>query len=374
MPIEFRCTSCGKLLRTGDGTAGRQAKCPQCGAVVMVPAAPTTSPGADATAGWPGSAESTAPREPVNPFQSPQAPAMAAPETIDRGPIQPGMLDVGDVFGRTWDIFKSQLGMCLAVVLVAWLLPVGVSWVINMFAQVAGVVSRTPAIPPLVQVVTMIPLQLFTLYLYWGMIRMLLKIARGQRFEFGELFAYRPQFWPFLGVVLLLGLAYAAVAMVIAVPTSIVVFGISRPAGPEAMMGAVIIAIAVTCLIATIPWVIIWLFFGQAPFLVLDREVPVLESFGLSKNLMVGNKGTLFLIWLLEIAVAILGFCACCAGLLFAVPFLRLLNVVTYMTLIGDKGITMQSGDQGITMQSGDQGVWDAGHAPGSAAGLSSGA
>ena len=28
--------------------------------------------------------------------------------------------------------------MCLAVVLVAWLLPVGVSWVINMFAQVAG--------------------------------------------------------------------------------------------------------------------------------------------------------------------------------------------------------------------------------------------
>ena len=56
---------------------------------------------------------------------------------------------------------------------------------------------------------------------------------------------------------------------------------------------------------------------------------------------------------------------ACCAGLLFAVPFLRLLNVVTYMTLIGDKGITMQSGDQG---------VWDAGHAPGSDAGLSSGA
>ena len=89
---------------------------------------------------------------------------------------------------------------------------------------------------------------------------------------------------------------------------------------------------------------------------------------------MVGNKGTLFLIWLLEIAVAILGFFACFAGLLFAVPFLRLLNVVTYMTLIGDKGITMQSGDQGITMQSGDQGVWDAGHAPGSAAGLSSGA
>ncbi len=30
MPIEFRCLQCGKLLRTGDDTAGKQAKCPEC--------------------------------------------------------------------------------------------------------------------------------------------------------------------------------------------------------------------------------------------------------------------------------------------------------------------------------------------------------
>ena len=37
MPIEFRCTQCGKLLRTNDDSAGKQAKCPQCGLVLPVP-------------------------------------------------------------------------------------------------------------------------------------------------------------------------------------------------------------------------------------------------------------------------------------------------------------------------------------------------
>ena len=37
MAIEFRCTQCGKLLRTGDDTAGRQAQCPACGALSTIP-------------------------------------------------------------------------------------------------------------------------------------------------------------------------------------------------------------------------------------------------------------------------------------------------------------------------------------------------
>ena len=37
MPIEFRCNQCGRLLRTGDETVGRQAQCPECGALSQVP-------------------------------------------------------------------------------------------------------------------------------------------------------------------------------------------------------------------------------------------------------------------------------------------------------------------------------------------------
>lgn len=37
MPIEFRCSQCGRLLRTPDDSAGRQARCPECGNVQAVP-------------------------------------------------------------------------------------------------------------------------------------------------------------------------------------------------------------------------------------------------------------------------------------------------------------------------------------------------
>ena len=38
MPIEFRCASCGKLLRVGDDAAGRQFQCPGCQQLGAVPA------------------------------------------------------------------------------------------------------------------------------------------------------------------------------------------------------------------------------------------------------------------------------------------------------------------------------------------------
>lgn len=37
MAIEFRCVKCNKLLRTGDDTAGKQAQCPECGAITPIP-------------------------------------------------------------------------------------------------------------------------------------------------------------------------------------------------------------------------------------------------------------------------------------------------------------------------------------------------
>ncbi len=56
MPIEFRCSNCNRLLRTGDETAGLQAECPECGALTTVPeASPEMQPPRDfgkASAGW----------------------------------------------------------------------------------------------------------------------------------------------------------------------------------------------------------------------------------------------------------------------------------------------------------------------------------
>ena len=59
MPIDFRCSQCGKLLRTGDDTAGRQAECPACGALTTVPA-PEASAVIDVTATAPFAVDTTA--------------------------------------------------------------------------------------------------------------------------------------------------------------------------------------------------------------------------------------------------------------------------------------------------------------------------
>jgi len=60
MAIEFRCGPCGRLLRTGDDTAGKQAQCPECGALTRVPAPAQPAAGSlpplaplEATASWP---------------------------------------------------------------------------------------------------------------------------------------------------------------------------------------------------------------------------------------------------------------------------------------------------------------------------------
>ena len=37
MAIEFRCSQCGRLLRTEEGTAGRMAQCPECGSQTPIP-------------------------------------------------------------------------------------------------------------------------------------------------------------------------------------------------------------------------------------------------------------------------------------------------------------------------------------------------
>jgi hypothetical protein len=79
MPIEFRCSQCGRLLQTPDDSGGRQAKCPECGAIQPIPMAsappdaPLASPPASsAQSPFAGTVLPEAPHDANNPFQPPQ--------------------------------------------------------------------------------------------------------------------------------------------------------------------------------------------------------------------------------------------------------------------------------------------------------------
>lgn len=70
MSIEFQCSGCGRVLRTPDGAVGKNARCPQCGAIVPVPSASTWT--GDQPAPAPGNASSfgssAGASPPANPF------------------------------------------------------------------------------------------------------------------------------------------------------------------------------------------------------------------------------------------------------------------------------------------------------------------
>jgi hypothetical protein len=79
MPIEFRCNHCDKLLRVPDESAGQDAQCPSCGAIVQVPAGGGAAGGP--FGGMPGGEAPPAdPFQPVNPYQAPAY--SAAPPTF----------------------------------------------------------------------------------------------------------------------------------------------------------------------------------------------------------------------------------------------------------------------------------------------------
>ena len=94
MPIEFRCRQCGRLLKTPDDTAGRQAQCPACGTISIVPGPAAPGPV------MPGPGEPTAPPPPA-PAEGSPAPVLGRADW--GGGLRAGRLGDRSGVGRLGD-------------------------------------------------------------------------------------------------------------------------------------------------------------------------------------------------------------------------------------------------------------------------------
>jgi len=125
MPIEFRCTSCGKLLRTADETAGREAQCPACGTVMSVPeTVEAAAPEAASPFGGENPFESSSADrhgDEVNPYEAPadyaswQSQSLTPP--IERVRIPAICLMVGSGLGIVLQI--ASVGFYIVVLIAA---------------------------------------------------------------------------------------------------------------------------------------------------------------------------------------------------------------------------------------------------------------
>ena len=285
MSIEFRCPQCGKLLRTDDDTAGKQAQCPECNAIVPIPV-PGSFPGANQA-------------ESGNPYQSPQ-PFAPLPRNQPQGEIAPTVLDLGDIFQCTWDLFKEEWGKCLVGCAVVLVLNLVISVAVVLVASLTGHVLFGGRSHDLFVQLGNFLSNLATLWVNIGGAIYFLKIARGQPAELNDLFSGGPYY--------------------VRILISTVLYALM---------------VYVGLILCVVPGVILALMFCQFYYLIIDRGLPVFEAFGRAKEVAQGNKLTLFLIWLLLGAIVLVAVIPCGLGLLVAAPFAALLFPVIYLRITG---------------------------------------
>jgi hypothetical protein len=303
MSIEFRCPTCTKLLRVGDDAAGKQAKCPQCGTILLVPA--TVPPAApeppQPQPTWPGPQGPTVPPPDAdNPYRSPAAGTFGPDSPPQPGDIRVTPLSIESAFGATWTIFKERWGICLLAVIIVVVLSQIVPRLIGAFFGGIAAAAHSNEMAVMSGVLAGLIAMVFNMWLTTGQTVLLLKIARGQDASLGDIFSGGPYLLAMIGAAILVGL---------------MVF-----------LGLILLIV---------PGIILMLMFMPFIFVIVDRNAGVMESLDIARQITTGNKSTLFLIGLLTLVLFIPVVLTCFIGYLIWAPFCALLWAVAYLQMSG---------------------------------------
>jgi DNA-directed RNA polymerase subunit RPC12/RpoP len=314
--IEFSCEVCGKTLSTSDDKAGRKAKCPGCGEMLIVPRPDGESVDA-------GGDEDDLPPLPSRKSSSGKVACPMCGEKISasattcefcgeelEGTSQKGghaIIETGNVISSGWNCFKEQMGITIGLVIVGGIIS-GIARVPGgVLDGIAGVMEqqgeRDTAIMLRLLGLLFLPVVIgVQLYISCGQTIGLLKIARGEPVEIGVLFQGGKYFWRSLG--------------------SSIVFGLMVFAG---------------FLLCIIPGFIVSLMFSPFMYVLVDEDPPGIDCLWRAKAVTNGNKLSLFVIGIACFGINILGFLAACVGLIFTIPLTTLIVAVAYCKMTGQR-------------------------------------
>ncbi len=297
MSIEFSCAQCGQKLRVSDEAAGKRAKCPKCSQVNEIPIPPATEDDLRLLPEEPLFPPGGSPFQsaPANPYLAPQAGYYAPSEPSLGGKLGNVPADIASILNYAAALWQKNLGLLIGATLVLF----GVTLVFVFLSQVVAHM-RLREVGVLLSLMIDLTSQLVGIFLGIGYTRITLKLARNQPVEFDELFRGGPVFLSVLGVLILYALAVG--------------FGL---------------------LLCIVPGIIIAMLWWPCYYLVLDRKTTVLESFEMARMIMRGNMGTVILVWLLGAGIGLVGFMACCVGLVAAVPLVAIMKTTAYLMMSG---------------------------------------
>lgn len=318
MTIQFKCGQCGQTLKVGDNAAGKRAKCPKCQSVVSIPeisdetadlgpVPPPPPPGKPNAGGdeWDRFMDSPFTKDADNPYQSPTATKepqympKGDPKSLGNQPIRNVPTDFGSIMNYSWAVWKENLGLLIGAMVVIMIIGGAVSGVSEVFLNLLARMGLKEV------VFLMIPVSMFVqfsanVFLTVGWMKMLLKLARGQRADFADLFSGGDLFLPALGTAALFGLAT----------------GIGY----------------VLCII---PGIIVLLLWWPCIVLVVDRKASVMESFTLAREVTANNIGTTIVVWLAALGINLVGLAACCIGVVASGPLVATMSITAYLMMSG---------------------------------------
>lgn len=236
---------------------------------------------------------------PENPYQAP-AEEYTLPDQSGPSGEGPPNLEIGFLFNHGWQTFTANMGMAIALLAVTY----GINFAVSM---VGSMITNVVAISGVDVMVVLVLNVLFTFLSYFvsiplaiGMGYGYLQMSRGQKVDISVMFI---GFSAIYGTCLGAGLLYYLILMLGFL--ALIVPGI-------------ILALGLT-------------FYG---YLLVDRQLPALESLENSWAMTRGYKWQLFLVFLVSGLFAMLGLFGCLIGALFTAPPAAIMITKAYDELL----------------------------------------
>lgn len=300
MSIQFQC-SCGNTLRVKDEHAGKAARCPNCQTVNKIPIPELPADGGNPFAGVPLSSAppSALPDNPYAPSSlGPAKKRISKPATSDQ--IRPTKASVDRVLSVSWELWKNNLGLLVGVCGTVLGIVMGLAIFSVIMNEIVLQVTGDEQLAALAEWVVDRISGVLQMYLGIGQIRIYCDLARGRNTSFGKLFSGGDKLLPTIGA---------------------------------SIVGYICLVIGLILLI--VPGILMLIMCWSFLYFIADDKAKAMESFSLAYQCGSINMGTTFLIWLISIALVIVGFLALGIGIIFAVPLISMLWAVTYLMITG---------------------------------------
>jgi len=323
MTIKFHCPSCDKFLKTADDKAGKRADCPGCGEPVTVPeisdeqyrTAEDEFGGQDLGGEIDYDEAYAGPADPpetkVCPMCGAEIKAAAVKcrycgeefgrQPSQTGKIEPTVIEIGEVMGTTWAVYKANFGLCFGVALLVLLC----TWIAFIPYVVILSLIESNVLGEEFRALVLIPYFAGFLVSGWltlGHARFMLNISKNGNASISDAFSGGRYFLRAFGAAIIFGLCYFLGWMFCIIPGIYIV----------------------------LMW---WPFF----YVIVDQDEKAMASLNIAKDITVGNKISVIVLYLAVIGLSLLGLLALLIGILFVMPYVSLLWCITYLRMTGQR-------------------------------------